>query len=434
MKIEADRSRIRDILAKSSALEALNLSEVSSLLAVRDRDVWDDIFATACRVKQKVYGKRIVLFAPLYLSNECMNNCTYCGFRTSNRDAIRKSLSIDEAVTEAALLSDRGYRRLLLVASENPGRTGIDYLEEVVDMIYAHTDIRILHLNAAPMSVEEFRRLKKHGIGVYQCFQETYHLPTYRLLHPSGPKADYDKRLEVMDRAVEGGFEDLGMGVLLGLFDWRWDVWALIAHSLRLMKKYGFGPHTISVPRLQPAQGFDALSTGHKVSDEDFKKIVAIFRLALPYVGIVISTRESAALRDELFFIGVSQMSAGSRTSPWGYLSGEDTEQFETGDKRTLEEMIDRIASAGLIPSLCTACYREGRSGERFRHITEKGAMERFCSANALLSLREYAEDHAEGDRRALLIKMLEDECAGSENGLVDKFREIKRGRRDVHI
>ena len=430
--INTDPSRIRDILAKSSQLEVLNLSEVSSLIALKDRGVWDQVFETAHRVKQSVYGKRVVLFAPLYLSNECVNDCIYCGFRKSNRDAVRKSLSTEEAVTEASLLADRGYRRLLLVDSEHSA--GIDYLEKVVDSIYKDTDIRILHLNAAPMDVEKFRRLKECGVGVYQCFQETYHIPTYRFLHKSGPKADYQFRLGVMDRAVEAGFEDLGMGVLLGLYDWRWDVGALIAHSLRLMKKYGFGPHTLSVPRLQPSQGFDNVSTGYAVSDDDFRKIIAIFRLALPYVGVVVSTRESAELRDELFFTGASQMSAGSRTSPWGYINGDDTEQFEVGDKRSLNEVIDKITSLGLIPSLCTACYREGRSGERFRHITEEGTMKRFCLENALLSLKEYVEDQATGDRRDSLLRMLEHEGARSTNGLIEKFRQIEKGKRDVHI
>ena len=237
-----------------------------------------------------------------------------------------------------------------------------------------------------------------------------------------------------MDRAVEAGFEDIGMGVLLGLYDWRWDIWALIAHSHRLIKKYGFGPHTLSVPRLQPSQGFDAGSTGYTVSDRDFKKIVAIFRLALPYVGVVVSTREPAELRDELFFTGASQISAGSKTSPWGYIKGDDTEQFETGDKRSLEEMIDKIAEIGLIPSLCTACYREGRSGERFRHLTEDGAMKRFCRENALLSLKEYVEDCAVGDRKDILLKILENEGARGTNGLFDKYMKIEKGKRDVHV
>lgn len=431
---KTDPFRIRDILAKSSELGVLDLSEVSSLIALSDRGIWDEVFEAANRVKEKVYGNRIVLFAPLYLSNECANDCRYCGFRQSNREAVRKTLTVAEAVSEAALLARRGYRRLLLVGSEQSGPAGVDYLREVTGRIYNDTDIRILHLNSAPAGVNDFRRLRESGIGVYQCFQETYHMPTYRSFHRAGPKADYFWRLGVMDRAIEGGFEDIGMGVLLGLYDWRWDIWALIAHSNRLMRKYGIGPHTLSVPRLQPAQGFDAGSMGYRVSDDDFKKVVAIFRLALPYVGIVISTRESAPLRDELFFIGASQMSAGSKTSPWGYSDGCDTEQFEVGDTRSLEEVIDKIVSIGLVPSLCTACYREGRSGERFRHLTEEGFIKRYCGENALLSLKEYAEDYATGERKDLLLKRLEEEVARSTNGLSGRFREIEQGKRDVHL
>lgn len=434
IRIDTDRLRIRDILAKSSELEVLNLSEVSSLIAMNDRGLWEEVFETANMVKEKVYGKRIVLFAPLYLSNECANDCVYCGFRRGNREAVRKSLTVTEAVRESTMLSSRGYRRLLLVAGEQSGQRGIDYLTEVIGRIYKDTDMRILHLNSAPAGVEEFRRLKESGVGVYQCFQETYHIPTYRSMHRSGPKSDFSWRLGAMDRAIEGGFEDIGLGVLLGLYDWKWDIWALVAHSLRLLNKYGIGPHTISVPRLQPAQGFDSDSTGYGVSDDDFKKVVAIFRLALPYVGIVISTREQAALRDQLFFIGASQISAGSKTSPWGYVDGHDTEQFEIGDTRSLDEVIDKIMSLGLVPSLCTACYREGRSGERFRQLTEEGIIKRYCRENALLSLKEYVEDCATGERKNFLLQRLEEEVSRSTNGLLGRFREIEKGARDVHL
>jgi 2-iminoacetate synthase len=432
--INTDPSRIRDIFAKSLEMQVLDLTEVSALLALEDRDLWLEVFDTACKVKEKVYGKRIVLFAPLYLSNECTNDCLYCGFRTGNSDARRKTLTVDEAVQEASLLAGRGYKRLLLVASEHPKLAGIDHIEKVVDAIYSSTDIRILHANTAPMSVEDFRRLKGSGIGVYQCFQETYHMPTYRFMHPKGAKADYGWRLGVMDRAVEAGFEDVGMGVLLGLYDWRWETGALIAHCRRLMNKYGFGPHTLSVPRLQPAQGSMVHNLQYKVSDDDLKKIVAIYRLALPYTGVVISTRETAELRDELLSVGASQISAGSKTSPWGYVEDGDTEQFETGDKRSLDEIIGKIISLGYMPSLCTACYREGRSGEKFRHLAEKEAIKVFCNENALLSLKEYIEDCASGDVKEQLIKMLDKEINKSTNGLAEKLRLIEQGKRDIHV
>lgn len=237
-----------------------------------------------------------------------------------------------------------------------------------------------------------------------------------------------------MDRAIEAGFEDVGMGVLLGLYDWRWDVWALIAHSHRLIKKYGFGPHTLSVPRLQPAEDSKLKKTKYKVSDNDFKKIVAIYRLSLPYVGVVISTREPAEFRDELFLIGASQVSAGSKTSPWGYIKSSETAQFEISDKRNLEQIIGKIAGLGLIPSLCTACYREGRSGEKFRHLVQKQAIKNFCQENALLSLKEYIEDYASGSIKKQLIKRLREESAKSCNGISKKFKLIEQGKRDIHV
>ncbi len=433
IKSKSDRVLIREILDKSLDLQVLNLTEVSALIDLHDREAWEEVYEAANRVKEKVYGRRVVLFAPLYLSNECMNDCLYCGFRTGNKDARRKSLTIDEAVQEAEFLASKGYRRLLLVASEHAKRTGVDYFKKVADAIYSSTDIRILHANTAPMSVSDFKKLKASGIGVYQCFQETYHIPSYRYLHPTGTKADYASRLNVMDRAIEAGFEDVGMGVLLGLYDWRWEVGALIAHARRLINKYGFGPHTLSVPRLQPAEGSEVDFDTYRVSDGDLKKIVAIYRLALPYAGVVVSTRECADLRDELLTKGASQISAGSRTSPWGYIEKGDTEQFDIGDSRNLEQVIQKLADKGMIPSLCTACYREGRSGEQFRHLAENEKMKKFCHDNALLSLKEYIEDCCSGDVKKKLEKMLKVEITNSSNGLIDKMKLVEQGKRDVH-
>lgn len=432
--IKTDRSRIRDILAKSLELQDLNLPEIAELLTLDDPEMWPEVFDAARRVKEKVYGNRIVLFAPLYLSNECMNDCLYCGFRKGNKDAVRKTLAIDEAVQEAGLLAERGYKRLLLVASEHNKLMGIEYFEKVIEAIYRDSDIRILHMNSAPMSVENFRRLKAAGVGVYQCFQETYHIPTYRYMHKKGSKADYAWRMSAMDRAIEAGFEDVGMGVLLGLYDWRWEVGALMAHSRRLINKYGFGPHTISVPRLQPAHGSQLNDWPNRVSDEDLKKITAIYRLALPYVGVVVSTRENPDIRDELLSIGASQVSAGSKTSPLGYVDHGDTEQFETGDKRSLEEVIVKIADLGLMPSLCTACYREGRSGEMFRDLAQNQAMKGLCHTNALLSLKEYIEDSASDDVKEKLERAIKEEIPKNSNGLSDKMKLIEKGERDIHV
>ncbi len=432
--VKTDRTLIKDILAKSLDLQILSLKEISHIIALKDKELWEDVFETARKIKEKVYGRRMVLFAPLYLSNECANDCLYCGFRKGNKNARRKSLSIGEAIQEASLLAGKGYKRLLLVTSDHLKYAGVDYLSKIIDGIYKNTDIRILHVNTAPMRVEDFKRLKASGAGVYQCFQETYHFPTYKLMHPSGPKADYEWRLGVMDRAIEAGFDDIGMGVLLGLYDWRWDVWALMAHCQRLIKKYGFGPHTLSVPRLQPAEGTKLNETRYKVSDSDFKKIIAIYRLALPYVGIVVTTRESSEFRDELFLMGASQVSAGSKTSPWGYIDDSDTAQFEIGDKRSLEEIMEKIAELGLIPSLCTACYRENRSGEKFKHLAQKQAIKNLCQENALLSLKEYIEDYASRDIKEQLIKRLKEETAKSRNGISEKLDLIEKGKRDVHV
>jgi 2-iminoacetate synthase len=432
--VTTDTQRIRDILAKSLELQVLSLKEVSLLTSLKRDELWEEIFETARLVKEKVYGNRIVLFAPLYISNQCVNNCLYCGFRKGNQKARRKSLSVEEAIQEASVLAGRGYKRLLLVSSEHPQLSGLEYLGKIITGIYERADIRILHLNTAPMSSEEFTRLKSYGVGVYQCFQETYHYPTYKIMHPSGPKADYEWRLSVMDRAIEAGFEDVGMGVLLGLYDWRWDVVALLSHSHRLIQKYGFGPHTLSVPRLQPAEGSQLKKTGYEVSDNDFKKIIALYRLALPYAGIVLTTREPSKLRDELFAYGVSQVSAGSKTSPRGYIEGSDTAQFETGDKRGLEEVVQKIAELGLVPSLCTACYREMRSGEKFRNLAQTQSMKKFCQENALLTLKEYIEDYASGDFKEQLLKRLREETGTSCNGLLNKFRLIEEGERDIHV
>ena len=307
---------IRSILKKAAAISGLAISEAAALLNVNDPDLLTELFKTSALVKGKIYGRRIVLFAPLYISNECTNNCLYCGFSRDNKDAKRKTLAINEAVDEAQFLSQKGYKRLLLVTGEDIRSSNINYLTAVINAIYENTDIRILHINAPPMKVEDFKRLKDAGIGVYQSFQETYHPETYKKMHPSGMKKDYEWRITTMDRAIEAGFDDIGMGTLFGLYDFRFEALALIQHARYLEDRYGFGPHTVSVPRLQPASGAVISDAPYPVSDIDFKKIVAVYRLAMPYVGIVISTREPKELRDEIIKIGASQISAGSRTNP----------------------------------------------------------------------------------------------------------------------
>ena len=324
-------SMVDDILTKASSSNSMYLEDVAMLLSVEDPLVLQKIFKKSGEVKEKVFGKRIVLFAPLYLSNYCTNNCLYCGFRKDNRDAVRKALTIKEVIQEAKALAAKGFKRILLVCGEEPRVSGIEYIIEAVVAIYKNTGIRIVHVNTPPMEVQDLRRLKTSGVGVYQVFQETYHRPTYAAVHPSGRKKDYDYRVSVMDRAIEAGFEDVGIGTLLGLYDYKYDVLATIAHSQYLFEQYGSHAHTISVPRLRPADGSPIKDAPFPVSDEEFKKIVAIYRLAVPCAGIVVSTREGADLRDEVIQIGASQISAGSKTEPGGYT--EEVRSQESGEK-----------------------------------------------------------------------------------------------------
>ncbi|MDX1763439.1 MAG: [FeFe] hydrogenase H-cluster radical SAM maturase HydG, partial [bacterium] len=338
------------------------------------------------------------------ISNRCANNCLYCGFRQENEPAVRQTLTRSEIVREAACLFDRGYRRLLLVAGEDRVSSSLNYLIDAIRGIYTETGIRIVHVNAAPMTMEAFSELKRAGAGVYQCFQETYHRATYARMHPRGPKSNFDWRFSVMHRAMAAGFDDVGMGALFGLYDYRFEVLSLIAHARALEEDYGVGPHTVSVPRLQPAQGAALSKVPYPVSDETFKTIVATLRLAIPYAGVVVSTRESAPLRDQVIRCGVSQISAGSRTDIGGY-TGENkrlsrTAQFSLSDQRTLDETVRAVMAAGLTPSLCTACYRSGRTGETFRSAAERGELGNLCDINAILSLVEYMGGHADPQTR----------------------------------
>ncbi|MDH4099313.1 MAG: [FeFe] hydrogenase H-cluster radical SAM maturase HydG [Nitrospirota bacterium] len=434
-----DHRLLDDILARAQALAGLSVEEAARLLTIDEPESLNKLFNTARTVKEAVFGRRVVLFAPLYLSNSCTNNCLYCGFRIDNREqgSVRRTLSVDEAVHEARLLEQKGYKRLLLVLGEDRSASDLSYLRTVVEAIYSQTGIRILHLNAAPMTVEEFREIKAMGVGVYQCFQETYHEPTYRRMHPSGKKADFQWRIEAMDRAMEGGFGDVGMGALLGLYDYRFEVASLIAHARHLEARFGVGPHTISVPRLQPAAGAALDRAPSPVSDAEFKKIVAVYRLAIPYAGVVISTREPAALRDEVIEIGASQLSAGSSTEPGGYGDHDrSASQFEVEDHRSIDEMVKVIAEKGWLPSLCTACYRSGRTGDHFRELAEEGDIKQFCLPNALLTLQEYALDSATPETAELCNRIIAREggslAASLREGFMKKLGRIKAGERDI--
>jgi 2-iminoacetate synthase len=432
-----DKNRLNEILKRAKLLRGLPLEDAASLLHTEDPEHIRLISEAAGEVKEAVFGPRVVLFAPLYLSNYCGNDCLYCGFRRSNATARRKAVSPEEAVEQANILSKAGFKRIILVAGEHPLHSSIDYLVKVAEAIYSQTDIHILHINSAPLSVENFRTIKSAGYGVYQCFQETYHPETYAVMHPVGMKRDYSFRLNAMDRALEAGFGDVGIGALLGLYDYRFDALATIAHSKHLEERFGAAAHTISVPRLRYAEGAALKEPPAPVSDTDFKKIVAVYRLSVPYAGVVISTREPEAVREECLKIGASQISAGSSVEPGGYGKTEhSTAQFSLHDNRDIVEMAEVIAKAGLLPSLCTACYRNGRQGAAYHDAVISGGMHDRCTVNAVLSLKEYILDTGnksealEGAVRRFTEALPDDVRPGVQK----KLAGIAAGDRDVHI
>ncbi|MCX7805016.1 MAG: [FeFe] hydrogenase H-cluster radical SAM maturase HydG [Planctomycetota bacterium] len=438
-----DETGVRDVLAKAREAKGLDPEDVAVLSGVSDPDLISEMFSAAKAVKEKIYGRRLVIFAPLYVSNLCGNECLYCAFRARNRAVRRRALSMEEIGRETEALVRQGHKRVLLVAGEAYPERGLDYILDAIAVIYrtksGRGEIRRVNVNIAPLSVEEFRRLKGAHIGTYQLFQETYHRGTYAAVHVGGKKRDYDWRLTAMDRAMEAGIDDVGIGVLFGLFDWRFEILALMQHIRHLERKYGMGPHTISVPRLEPATGSDLASHPPKpVSDFDFRKIVAILRLAVPYTGIIMSTRETPNLRRESFALGVSQISAGSRTNPGGYSSGggEDAGQFSLGDHRPLDEVVRDIASLGYIPSFCTACYRLGRTGHDFMDLARPGEIRSRCDPNALSTFLEYLLDYASPATRQAGEKLIGETLAA----MPDREREIagkmlakvREGKRDV--
>ncbi|MBT9177231.1 MAG: 2-iminoacetate synthase [Firmicutes bacterium] len=383
---------MEDILAKAEACVGLTAEEAAELLALPEH--FDDmLFASAKRVKQKLYGARVVLFAPLYISNMCTNSCLYCSFRQENTLLMRRKLSQAEIAEQAKVLINMGHKRVLLETGEDLAATPLDYVLESIHTIYhvGHSgrEIRRVNVNIAATSVENYRELKAAGIGTYQLFQETYHEPTYQLMHPRGPKADYRYHLTAMDRAIEGGIEDFGLGVLLGLYDYRQDTQSLITHAHELKSRWGIGPHTVSVPRLRPAKNTRCPDT-YLLNDQQFARVVAVLRLALPLAGIILSTREAPVMRDFLLDVGVSQMSAASSTAPGGYGRESESRQFEGIDHRSLDEVVEGIIRRGYVPSFCTGCYRKERRGNRFMQLVEHGHIKDMCQANALLTLAEY--------------------------------------------
>jgi len=444
-KVRKDASYIREVLAKALELKGLNDEEIASLSAISDPDLLKEMFDTARKVKEEIYGKRLVLFAPLYVSNLCKNECLYCAFRRSNKLVRRKALNQEEVRREVEALVDQGHKRILLVAGEAYPSEGFDYILKCIETIYSvkrgKGEIRRVNVNIAPLTVEEFRRLKSARIGTYQLFQETYHRETYKKVHVGGVKQDFDWRITAMDRAMEAGIDDVGVGILFGLFDWRFEILALMQHIRHLEEKFGVGPHTISVPRLEPAVGSDlSLHPPYPVSDIDFRKIVAILRLAVPYTGIIMSTRETPNIRRETFALGVSQISAGSRTNPGGYTGKEeeDMSQFSLGDHRSLDEVIYDIAQLGYIPSFCTACYRLGRTGADFMDLAKPGLIKNHCEVNAISTFAEYLEDYASPATKEIGWKRIEEILSAMPEGRRNKTQSmvnrVKAGERDVFV
>ena len=419
------KEEILAIVAKAREAKGIEPQETASLLQVEDPELIEEFFQAAREIKLKIYGKRLVLFAPLYLSNFCVNNCQYCGFRRDNRLIRRKRLSLEEIQEQVQELENWGHKRLLLECGES-SLADMDYVEEAIATVYAAKngkgEIRRVNINIAATTVDNYRRLKATKIGTYQLFQETYHRATYETLH-EGPKKDYARQILAPDRAQEAGIDDVGLGVLFGLYDYKFEVMGLIYHARHLEDRFGVGPHTISVPRWRPAVGVE-FRPRYQVGDESFKKVVAILRLAVPYTGLIISTRESVAMRTEAFSLGISQTSAGSRTAPGAYGkngggSGEvESEQFRVSDQRPPEEVIRSICQLGYLPSFCTSCYRRGRTGKDFMDQAKPGAIKELCAPNALLTFREYLLDYASEETQRL-----------GENSLTCHLKEIANKR-----
>jgi 2-iminoacetate synthase len=397
-----DAGSVRATIAKALELRGLSTADAATLLAARDPESRTAILEAAGKVKDLIYGSRLVLFAPLYVGNACSNDCSYCSFRSGNHSIKRKVLSLHEVDAEVRCLLGEGHKRLLMLQGETDSRGDLDYFLSTIRAAYAaregNASIKRINVEIAPLEVEGFRRLKAERIGTYACFQETYDPDLYSRYHLSGRKADYEWRLGAMDRAMEGGIDDVGIGALFGLAPWRFEVLAMMEHAAHLEERFGCGPHTVSVPRIEPAEGSPlSESVPYPVADGDFKLIVATLRLAMPYVGIILSTRETEAMRDELFKYGVSQISAGSRTGVGSYSEGEAASgtQFQLGDHRSLEEVIESVVAKGYIPSFCTGCYRKGRVGADFMDLAKPGLIKRFCQPNAMFTFAEYLRDYA---------------------------------------
>ncbi len=440
--------QLEAIISKARNAVGLTPEEVARLLNTDDEAVLAKIFDAAHEIKEKIYGKRVVIFAPLYVSNYCVNTCTYCGYGCDNAIE-RKRLTPEEIAEEVRILESLGHKRIALEAGEDPVNCSLDYIIDAIRTVYAikfdNGSIRRINVNIAATTVEEYRRLKEADIGTYILFQETYHRETYKKMHRSGPKSNYDYHTTAFDRAMEAGIDDVGAGVLFGLYDYKYEVIAMLYHALHLEEKFGCGPHTISVPRLKQAAGMDLKDFPYLVSDKEFKKIVSILRLAVPYTGIILSTRENAALRDEVINYGVSQISAGSCTGVGGYRDEHENEcasstaQFTVEDNRSPDEVIQSLCRSGYIPSYCTACYRQGRVGDRFMQLAKNGNIQNVCQPNAVLTFQEYLLDYASPETREIGEQTIKKHLEQIRNEKVkeltkERLEEIKKGKRDLYL
>jgi 2-iminoacetate synthase len=446
-----ENEEVLSIIDKASEAKGLTPEEVAVLLQCEDQEALEAMFKTAREIKEKIYGKRLVLFAPLYISNYCVNNCSYCGYRCSNAFERRK-LTMDEIAQEVEILESLGHKRLALETGEDDKNCPIEYILEAIDKIYRvrkdNGNIRRINVNIAATTVEDYKKLKEAGIGTYVLFQETYHRETYAYMHPSGPKRDYDWHTLAMDRAMEAGIDDVGLGVLFGLYDYKFEVLGLLLHSLHLEEEFGVGPHTISVPRLRPARGVNLKEFPHLVSDDDFKKLVAIIRLAVPYTGMILSTREKPRFRDEVISLGISQISAGSCTGVGGYKQEQERKergeecsslQFNIEDHRSPDEIIRSLSESGYIPSYCTACYRTGRTGDRFMELAKTGEIQNVCQPNAILTFKEYLEDYASEETKKVGEAAIKKHLERITNSKIREKTEewlsrIEKGERDFYF
>ncbi|SMF46422.1 [FeFe] hydrogenase H-cluster radical SAM maturase HydG [Paenibacillus barengoltzii] len=452
-RLARDRKKVLAILERARTAKGIRADEAAVLLNVEDDVLLEEIYHAAREVKERIYGNRIVLFAPLYVSNYCVNNCEYCGYKQSNKDMVRRRLNREELIREVEVLQQLGHKRLALEAGEDPEHCPIDYILECIETIYSvkvdNGSIRRVNVNIAATTVENYRKLANVGIGTYILFQETYHRPTYSRMHPKGPKRDYDWHTTAMDRAMQAGIDDVGVGVLYGLYDYKYETIAMLMHAEHLEATYGCGPHTVSVPRLRAAEGVDLNSFPYLVSDHEFKKIVAVLRLAVPYAGMILSTREDSKFRDEVIKLGISQISAGSCTGVGGYTStygGEgqgrtcgDTAQFEVGDHRSPLEMIKSLCRDGYIPSYCTACYREGRTGDRFMRLAKSGQIHNICHPNALLTLQEYLLDYGDDEAREMGATLIKNNLrripkTSARDATLNRLQRLKEGERDLYF